>query len=217
MNCQEFEILLCDYIDGTLDAERKAEVEAHLGSCATCAELAQDVHGAVAFMERVADVDPPAELVTRILFDTRSGAQAGQRRGVGGWIRHWIEPVLQPRFAMGMAMTILSVSMLGRFAGIAPKDIRLSNLAPAHVLEVVDDKTHAVWERTVKYYESLRLVFEIQTRLRELTADPDQGAPNPAGLRENQTKQQPGLAPGGDPGSKAQAAPDGAQEGVTKE
>ena len=176
MNCQEFEILLCDYIDGTLDAEQKAAVEAHLGSCPACAELAQDVNGAVAFMERVAEVDPPAELVTRISSSTPAPEpRRGQRKGLGGWIRHWIEPVLQPRFAMGMAMTILSVSMIGRFAGIAPQDIRLSNLAPAHVWEVVDDKAHAVWERSVKYYESLRLVFEIQTRLRELTADPEPG------------------------------------------
>ena len=30
MNCAELEILICDYVDGTLDAGRKAEVERHL-------------------------------------------------------------------------------------------------------------------------------------------------------------------------------------------
>ena len=61
------------------------------------------------------------ELVTRILFEITDGRQpcggeAVAGRGAGsetGWSRF-----LQPRFAMGMAMTILSFAMLGRFAGI---------------------------------------------------------------------------------------------------
>jgi len=43
MNCSEFEILLCDYVDGTLDAARKQALEAHQRGCAACAEFARDV------------------------------------------------------------------------------------------------------------------------------------------------------------------------------
>ena len=69
MNCADIEILICDYVDGTLTAERKAAVERHLAECPACAELARDSAAAVAFMERAADVEPPPELITRILFD----------------------------------------------------------------------------------------------------------------------------------------------------
>ena len=41
MNCSEFEILLCDYVDGTLDAPRKQALEAHQRECAACAEFAR--------------------------------------------------------------------------------------------------------------------------------------------------------------------------------
>ena len=87
MNCAEIEILICDYVDGTLDAADKAEVERHLAACPACAELARDSAAAVAFIERAAEVEPPPELITRILFDAPvEQGQAeieGARRGCG--------------------------------------------------------------------------------------------------------------------------------------
>ena len=69
MNCADIEILICDYVDGTLGAAEKAEVERHFAECPACAELARDSAAAVSFMESAADVEAPPELVTRILFD----------------------------------------------------------------------------------------------------------------------------------------------------
>src|SRR5258708_34571593 len=116
MNCAELEELICDYVDGTLTAARKADVERHLQACPACAELAQDSAAAVAFMERAADVEPPPELITRILFDAPWTRKAPVKiRGPLSYLGKLIAPILQPRFAMGMAMTILSVSILSRF------------------------------------------------------------------------------------------------------
>jgi len=173
MNCADLEVLICGYVDGTLHGERKAAVEEHLAACASCAELAKDSAGVVAFMERVAVVEPPAELLTRILFEMPE-ARAHARATHSVWSRlkaKWIEPVLQPRFAMGMAMTILSFAMLGRFAGryvgIEMRQIKPSDLNPVAVWTAVEDQTLRMWERGVKYYENLRLVYEIQTRLKD--------------------------------------------------
>lgn len=169
MNCADLEILLCDYVDGTLASDSKAEVERHLATCANCAELARDVSATVNFIGRVADVEPPPELLTRILFNLPSAhhASARQRRGLRKFLRDWLQPVLQPRFAMGFAMTILSFSLLGRYAGISPRQLTLDDLRPAKVWQAVDDKVYRTWQRSVKFYENLRLVYEIQTQLRE--------------------------------------------------
>ena len=59
MNCSDFEILLCDYLDGTLAPEQRRSVEAHRDACPACAELARDVVGVTAFIERAAAVEPP--------------------------------------------------------------------------------------------------------------------------------------------------------------
>jgi hypothetical protein len=78
---------------------------------------------------------------------------------------------------MGMAMTVLSFAMLGRFAGIQVRQLKPSDLEPAKVWAAIEDKALRTWDRGVKYYESLRLVYELQTRLKELTdqAEPERG------------------------------------------
>ena len=199
MTCAELEALLCDYVDGTLDGERKAAVEKHLAECATCAEMARDASTAVAFMKRVPLVEPPAELVTRLLFQIPTRAE-GRKEGFRSFLGRWIEPVLQPRFAMGMAMTILSFSLLARFVGIPDQHLRPSDLSPAAVWETVDNRFHRTWDRAVKYYESLRVVYEIQSRLSEWSEE-DQAPTEKPGVPATET-QSPEDFPAGNVGAR---------------
>jgi hypothetical protein len=171
MNCSEFEILLCDYMDGTLDEARRSELETHQRECASCAELAKDVAGAVAFLERVPAVEPPHELLSKIAFQIPS--ESVGKKGAKSWLTGWLQPIVQPRFAMGMAMTILSFSMLGRFTSIDVQQLKPSDLHPAKVWATVDDRAHRAWGRAVKYYENLRLVYEVQSRLQEWSDQDD--------------------------------------------
>lgn len=173
MTCAELEVLICDYVDGSLSGERKAAVERHIAECAACAELARDSAAAVAFLESVPPVEPPDELVTRLLFQTPAVRQR-RRRSLRDMAVGWVRPVLQPRFAMGMAMTILSFSLLGKFVGVPDRPLRPADLHPARVWEEVEDRFHRSWDRLVKYYENLRVVIEIQNRLGEWTEDSDQ-------------------------------------------
>lgn len=170
MTCAEFEVLLCDYLDGTLSESQRIALESHREVCAVCTELSRDVTAVVAFVDRAADVEPPAELLTRITFEIPGGASRGWR----SWIAGWLQPILQPRFAMGMAMTILSFGMLGRLTGIEPRQLKPADLNPAAVWNAFDNKVNRTWERAVKYYENLRLVYEVQTRLQEWTRQEDE-------------------------------------------
>jgi len=171
MTCAELEILLCDYVDGILRGEGKSAFESHLAGCSACTELVKDVSGATAFLERVASVEPPAELLTRILHEIPHGRQRSAdrpswwRRTFGGLF----EALLQPRYAMGMAMTILSFSMLARFTGIEPRQLNPQDLDPVKIWQSIDDRTHRIWDRAMKYYDNLRLVIEVQSQLKEWT------------------------------------------------
>jgi len=151
MTCNEFEILLADYLDGTLATEEKGAIEEHRNTCASCAELALDAAGAMAFIERAATVDPPPAMVNRILFEVTSGASRTVIKP--SWIERLLGRragfILQPRFAMGMAMAVISVAMVGRFWGAAESGVARS------------------WDRAVKGYENLQLVYEVQTQLEE--------------------------------------------------
>src|SRR6185369_17762450 len=131
-------------LDGTLAAAERAEVERHLSGCAACAEMARDAAAAVAFMERAADVEPPPELITRILFDAPWSSKAPVKvRGPFSYLSKLISPILQPRFAMGMAMTILSFSILSRF--VPMQQLKATDLRPSEVCASLDDRAHRAY------------------------------------------------------------------------
>lgn len=191
MNCADFEILLCDYLDGTLAPAQKSAFEAHLAACHTCAAMAEDVRSAVSFMEKAAPAEPPAELLTRILHEI-PGRDLAQGNSFWRKLRStWLGPLLQPRYAMGMAMTILSFSMLAKFAGFEPRQLQPADLNPAKIWNAVDDRAHRTWDRAMKYYDNLKLVIEIQSRLKEWTEQEQASKRQPAPASTNKTKEAP--------------------------
>jgi hypothetical protein len=171
MNCAEFDNLLADYVDDTLTPKVRAVVEQHAAGCAACGELLRDVTGAVNFMGRVADVMPPPDLVTRIAFQSPMGRIRNPLDAPGFLSRmmtNWLRPVLQPRLAMGMAMTILSFAMLEKCTGVHVQHIQAADLSPIRVWDGLEDRVIRTKDRAVKYYENIRLVYDVETRLRDL-------------------------------------------------
>jgi hypothetical protein len=66
---------------------------------------------------------------------------------------------------MGMAMTILSFSILSKFVPI--QQLHPGDLKPSEVWAGLDDRAHRAYARSVKYYENLKVVYQIQTLLRD--------------------------------------------------
>ena len=157
MNCADVEILICDYVDGTLAPAARAEVERHLAECPTCTELARDSAEAVRFIQRAADVEPPQELISQILFDPPWHKQRGTRFFTR------FHSLLQPRFAMGMALTVLSIAM------IMPKmrNFQPTDLSPAAVWAGIEGRADRLWARTLKYYDNLKFIYQIRATLRD--------------------------------------------------
>lgn len=173
MNCPDIEILLAEYVDGTLQAGTKSAVESHLASCKGCRELAEDAVSAVAFMGRTAPVDAPPELLTRILFHAPAVKPTLARRLFGRVLGGWLEPVLQPRLAMGMGVAALSFFLLR--PGV--RQLTPSDLDPVKLWTAAENRASRVWERGVKSYENLRLVYEIETRLNQWQEEAPAEAP----------------------------------------
>lgn len=169
MRCADLQALLCDYVEGALAAPERMLVERHLDSCPACAAMTREASAALGFLRSVPDLEPPPLLVNRILFQipARAPSPEHDRSPLADWLTSWLRPLLQPRFAMGMAMTILSFSMLARFAGIGPRQLSAAELNPVRLWQSLDDTAHRAWERARKFYLSLRLVYEIQTQLHE--------------------------------------------------
>lgn len=168
--CAEFEILLADWIDGTLGAPgREAERDAfvrHLESCKDCAEFAEDARYTLGVIERSADVDCPPVLVSKILHATSSGFEFKLRgRGLSGWINRTFAPVLRPRIVMGALFTLMSLTIMAKGCGLQQTTFTAADLDPVRLWTALDNRVHHTWDQVVKSYESMRLVYEVKNQI----------------------------------------------------
>jgi len=178
MKCAEFEVLLSDALDGAISGSDQARLDEHARVCPACAELAADCGAAIAFLAKTEVIEPPPALVERILAQAPvTPVQRPHHEHKSKWTAvfgGWFGPLLQPRLAMGMAMTILSFSMVGRVLGLQERQLTMADLEPARVVATLDLKVHRAWDRAVKYYENVRLVYVIQSQLREWSAQEEE-------------------------------------------
>jgi hypothetical protein len=116
-------------------------------------------------------VPVPADLITRIAYQAplrRIRDPFERQSAFSRWISKWLQPILQPRLVMGMAMTVLSFAMLERCTGVKVQHIQAADLSPVRIWSGVENKTLRTKDRVVKYYENLRWVYEIEVRLRAM-------------------------------------------------
>jgi len=174
IQCSEFDALLSQAIDGTLSGERLEAFEAHGRECQLCGPMLRDAEAGRGWLKSLEEVEPPAYLVNNILLAT-SGVAAGRATARASWgerIGKWIDAILspvvavarQPRFAMSFGMAFFTLSVTLSIAGVRLSDIRHISLRPSAVRRTY----YEAQGRVVKYYENIRFVYEIESRVRQL-------------------------------------------------
>jgi hypothetical protein len=159
--CDLVEARLSDYLEGLLQGSERAEFEAHANSCADCAPLVASVRSLVGQMHTMEEVETPPRLVYAILDNT-----LGPRETVTGWqaFLNLIRGLASPKFAYGAASVMATLIFILGASGFKPK---LADLRPAAIYQSADRGVHIVGARCVKYVSDLRVVYEIQSRLRQ--------------------------------------------------
>ena len=181
MQCAEFEALLADALDAALHGSTLASFEAHQKSCAACAASFQEAAAGMHWMKELEEVEAPRNLVHNILAQTIGALPEPTKQAVvsgEGWmgklksrLSPMFAPVMTPRFAMSFGMAFFSLTMLANIAGLRVADLKHVDLS-AKGLQKAYYSTEA---RVVRYYENIRLVYEIESRVRDLrrAATPD--------------------------------------------
>jgi hypothetical protein len=173
MQCLEFDALLADALDGALTGADRERFEAHRASCLSCGPMFAEASAGRAWLAELKDVEPPANLVHNILAATIGQVEApapAAHHGEGVWhrLRGWVQPVvaplLQPRFAMSFGMAFFSVSLILNLLGVRLSDLRYVDLTPSGIVRGYYD-TQA---RITRYYENIRVVYEIESRVQQL-------------------------------------------------
>jgi DNA segregation ATPase FtsK/SpoIIIE-like protein len=187
--CAEFDALLAEAIDGTLHGEQRERFEHHKAGCAACSTLFAEVSNGVAWLEEVEDVAPPPNLMHNILAATsgaaREAAKAEPRPAVWERLRRQVgtvfAPVLTPRFGMSMGMAFFSITLVLNMAQIRIRDLTPHNLS--HTF-------YSSQNKLMKYYENMRLVYEIESRVRDLRNASDESEREEKNRRREQNHNQ---------------------------
>lgn len=199
MQCSQFEALLGDALDGLLTGETLQAFEAHSHICPQCGPLLADARQGMMLLQDLEEVEPPRNLVHNILAATTVAdeKQRSIETGKTGWLRGFFKaarPILtgamHPRFVTSFAMAFFSLSLTLTLAGVRFKDLAHMDLRPNSVRRAVVMQYTQVENRVVKYYENMRLVYEIESRVRELrraadTPQEDNQQPDPKKQNRN--------------------------------
>jgi hypothetical protein len=193
LRCDEWENFLADALDGTLSAADQAAFTRHQNECALCAQMFKETDQGKAWMQYLT-VEPevPAGLLGKILARTSETPGVGIEPGVAApgrtlparpWRRVMlpaVRQVLEPRLMMTAAMAFFSIALTLNLTGIKFTQLRAEDFQPSRMRANLTRTFYSTNEQVTKYYENLRVVYEMESRVRELRrATAAEPAPTP--------------------------------------
>jgi hypothetical protein len=212
--CGQWETLLADALDGLLKPEDEAIFTAHMAVCANCTALFEESRRGREWLEFLSpEPEVPEGLLDKILAQTGPGQVAGyglvpgssnvmpmpqpwQRPGFMGQVRRFAEP----RLLMTAAMAFFSIALTLNLTNVRLSSLRLSDLRPTAVRSFVERRVTMASTPIIRYYDHLRFVYEVETRMRELrrTTESNDTTPQvPKQSAPGESKQTPGRKDGG--------------------
>ena len=132
MTCDSARELIQPLVDQELDLTQKLDIEAHLRSCAGCAEFLHELNGLrKAIREKAPYYQAPADLARRVESSLRAAAKAEARPRVH---TNWIAAAA----ALGFAAAILWGVIVLRSGGSQP-DLLAREMVSSHVRSLMAD------------------------------------------------------------------------------
>src|SRR5260370_2803086 len=166
--------------------------------CERCAPLVASVSELVTGLHSMEQLEAPPRLVYAILDKT-----LGPRESVGGWrgVVAWVRGVDSLRLVYGALSVAATMIIFVTASGFNWRHSKMADLRPATIYRNADSTAHRAYARSVKFVSDLRVVNEIQSRLREendLRANPESTVP------ESSPQKQPGSSDGSKPATPRQ-------------
>ncbi|HZP05664.1 MAG TPA: zf-HC2 domain-containing protein [Terracidiphilus sp.] len=205
--CGQWETLLADALDGLLSPADEATFAAHMAACPACTALFEEARRGREWLEFLSpEPEVPAGLVDKILAHTGPRHAAAlplagdmlpavpgvlampaprwQRPGFMGFVQRFAEP----RLMMTAAMAFFSIALTLNITGVRLTSLRLSDLRPSAIRSFMERQLTMASVPIIRYYDHLRFVYEVETKMRELRGTTQQGEEN----HPQQNNSQPG-------------------------
>ena len=192
--CEQTEARLSDYLDGLLQPAEQTAFDLHVNACERCTPLVASVSHVLGALHTLEQVEPSPQLVGRILTATQ-GPQTWRNA------KRWLRGLQSPRFVYSVVSVAATFIVILTASGFSWKKPKLADLAPATIYRNADRQAHRVYARSSKFVGDLRVVYEIQSRLRqdnEIPTTPESTLP------QTSPDKQPGRTDGTNPSSPKQ-------------
>lgn len=206
MQCAEFDSMLSDALEEKGSPQSLEGFHAHARICSVCGPLLAEADAGRRWLKSLEEIQPPPGLIQNILvatsgFDTaragivrKAGSQVTAWERLRDWIAGVVSPAVavarQPRFAMSFGMAFFSLSISLSLAGVKLSDVRHVDLRPSAIRRSYFEASG----RVVKYYENIRFVYEIESRVRDFkraTVPAEETQPQEPPRPKDNTKVQP--------------------------
>jgi anti-sigma factor RsiW len=192
--CEQTESRLSDYLEGLLQPSELAALQAHTTSCERCAPLVASVSELLGSLHGLEPLAAPPRLVYAILDKTLGPRETPVAApGFFGWLRG----IGTARFAYGAVSLSATFLVIATASGFSWRHPKLADLQPATIARNADRQAHLAFARSAKFVSDLRVVYEIQTRLRQ--DNNELPAPAEDNVPANTPNQAPGRTDGGKP------------------
>ena len=227
--CGEWETSLADALDEVLGPVGEARFSAHKAVCPACAALYEEARKGCEWLEFLFPApEPPDGLLEKILAHTGPGHEADTGWHAGAALPVlagiagapdfvppvWQQPgfvariryAVQPRLLMTAAMAFFSIAFTLSLTGVRLSSLRFADLRPSAVRSYMERQLAEASVPIVRYYDHLRFVYEVESRVRALRGQSEGEGNGRQGedrqQNENQpsapgeTRQNPGQTPG---------------------
>jgi hypothetical protein len=223
LNCEAWEAMLADALDGTLDARDAEAFAGHSKGCAAgCAELLEEAKRGTEWLRFLRETpEAPEGLLEKILVGTSGLNEAAQPLVAAGGavaIPHqpWLgvsvallqRHVAESRILMTLAMAFFSIALTLNLTGVRLNQLKLSDLSPSALAASVSHQYYTTSAHLTRYYLNLRIVYELESRVNEMRRDNSTPATQqqPQQPAQQQPQQKPQQKSSGKPGGSAHKA-----------
>jgi hypothetical protein len=226
--CGQWETLLADALDGHLEPADEATFTEHKATCQACAGLYEQARKGREWLEFLSpEPDAPEGLLEKILARTGPGQATASEWSLGGGplpapagstaIPGFMPPVwqqpgfiarmraaAQPRLLMTAAMAFFSIAVTLNLAGVRLTSLRAADFRPTTLRSHMERQLTVASVPIVRYYDHLRFVYEVESRVRELRGQNDDDGEqqhmrakpvNPGQSRQNPERRDGGYSP----------------------
>jgi hypothetical protein len=98
------------------------------------------------------------------------------------------QTMMQPRLAMTAAMAFFSIALTLNLTGVRLGDLRASDFKPSSLMR----SAYEAKAKVVRYSDNLRVVYELESRVRDLQRSADDDSTTPQAPRNTPANQTPG-------------------------